>query len=142
MKKVMSIILFSMVIFTGCYNNEDNYVPDIRVHVFYETIDKPGIKRPDIGAKVFYYYKICIEDSAGYTYKGEGLFMKNNFPMIKPDEEYTIGENGSIFFIPKYMDESASIAIESKYYEKEIAFTYFSSTKNGAGFYKIFKPTK
>lgn len=83
-----------------------------------------------------------MEDSVGYTYEGEGLFVKNNFPEIKPNEEYIIGENGSVFFIPKYMDGNASIIIESKYYEKEIATTYFSSTKNGAGFYKIFKPAK
>lgn len=131
-----------MTICTGCYNNDDNYVPDIKVHAFYETPDKPGTKMPDIGAKVFYYYKICMEDSVGYVYDGEGLFVKNNFPEIKPNEEYTIGENGSVFFIPKYMDGNASIIIESKYYEREIASAYFASTKNGAGFYKIFKPAK
>lgn len=76
----MLVIIFSMAICMGCYNNDDNYVPDIKVHAFYETIDKPGTKIPDMGARVFYYYKICMENSVGYTYKGEGLLMKNNFP--------------------------------------------------------------
>jgi hypothetical protein len=62
-----------MVICAGCYNDDDDYVPDIKAHTFHETIDKPGIKIPDIGTKVFYYYKVCLEASTGYTYNGEGL---------------------------------------------------------------------
>lgn len=38
-------------------------MPDIKVHAFYETTDKPGIKIPDVGAKVFYYYKVCLENN-------------------------------------------------------------------------------
>lgn len=38
------------------------------------------------------------------------------------------------------MDKSATVIIESKYYDKEIASAYFSSVKYGAGFSKTFEP--
>lgn len=140
MKKKILISILLLIILTGCYNDNDVYIPDIRAYSFYETIDNPGIKKPDVGARVFYYYRICLDDFSGYTYKTDGVFIKDNSPTIEPDEKYLIGENGSVYFTPEYMDGSATIVIESEYYQREIAINCFSTTKNGAGFYNVFKP--
>ncbi|MBB4035459.1 hypothetical protein GGR21_001352 [Dysgonomonas hofstadii] len=139
MKKLISALILSLLICTSCYDDGDKPVADIKAFAFYETTDNPGIKKPDIDAKVFYYYKIYPDDFSGYIYEKDGVFIKDNLPDIKPDEEYRIGENGSVSFIPEYMNGSATIVIESKYYEGQIASTCFSSTKNGAGFHKTFK---
>ncbi|MDR2920439.1 MAG: hypothetical protein LBV72_13890 [Tannerella sp.] len=124
----------------SCYNDKDEYIPDIKVHAFYETLDQSGVKIPDVGAGVYLYYRVYKDDFAGYTYQGEGIFIKENSSEIKPDVKHMIDESGSLSFIPEYMNENATIVIESNYYKGQFDLTSFSSTMNGAGFYKVFKP--
>jgi len=125
--------------FSGCYDDPEESEPKVNVFAFYETIDNPNIKNPDVGAKVFFYYEICKEDFVDFVYSDDGIFIKNDYT-IEPDEQYTIGEKGKVSFIPKNMDVRATIVIESNYYKGNIAMTSFSSTKNGAGFSKVFRP--
>lgn len=138
--KLGFLALFVMVC-VSCQEEDDyNYIPDIKVYAFYETIDEPGLKKPDAGAKVYYYYRICLDDLNGYTYQEDGKFINDDSSIIQPDEKFMIGENGSVFFIPEDKKGSASIVIESNYYKGRIKTTCFSSPGNGAGIHTVFKP--
>lgn len=139
--KLFFLFVSCVVICTGCNyaDSEDKCIPDVKVYAFYETMDRPGIKIPDVGAVVCLYYRICKDDFAGYTYQGEGIFIKENSPEIKPEIKHVIGESGSISFIPEYMKENAMIVIESNYYNGKFDLISFSSTMNSTGFYKVFK---
>ncbi len=53
MKKLISALILSLLICTSCYDDGDKPVADIKAFAFYETTDNPGIKKPDIDAKVF-----------------------------------------------------------------------------------------
>jgi hypothetical protein len=124
----------------SCEDDDYNYIPDMKVYAFYETVDEPGLKKPDAGATVYYYCRICIDDLSGCTYQGNGKFVKDDSTIILPDEKFMIGENGSVFFIPEDKKGSATIVIESNYYKGEIKTACFSSPGNGAGFHTVFKP--
>jgi len=138
MKKIISVLLFSVVIFTSCYDDPEESEPKVNVFAFYETIDNPEIKKPDVGAKVFFYYEFSKERFTDLIYSGDGVFIKDDYT-IKPDEQYTISEKGEVSFIPQNMDVKATIVIESNFYKGNIAMTSFSSTKNGVGFSKVFR---
>jgi len=138
MKKIISILVFSIAVFTSCYDDADDQEPKVNIFAFYETIDNPGVKKPDVGAKVFFYYQLGKEDFTDLIYSGDGIFIKDDY-IIKPDEQYTIGEKGEVSFIPQDMEVRATIVIESNYYKGNIAMTSFSFTKNGVGFSKVFK---
>jgi len=140
--KIFFMFVSFLLIFTGCYNDEDEYVPDVKVFAFYETIDSPGVKEPDAGAKVYIYYRISQSNLIDYIYQGEGLFFNESLPVIKPDEEYRIDEAGKLFFIPENVNEEVIIIIESNFYKGQFESTGFSSTVNGAGVYKVFKPNE
>lgn len=139
--KLGFLAVFVMVCLSCQEEDDYNYIPDIKVYAFYETIDEPGLKKPDAGAKVYYYYyRICLDDLDGYTYQEDGKFINDDLSIILPDEKFMIGENGSVFFIPEDKKGSAMIVIESSYYKGKIKTTCFSSPGNGAGIHTVFKP--
>lgn len=119
---------------------DDNYIPQVSAYAFYETDKNRGIRNPDVEAKVFFYYRKCLDDFNDYVYLNDGVFIKESYPPIEPDLNYTITENGSISFIPEYMDENATIVIESNYYKGSIGMACFSSIRESVGYYKVFKP--
>lgn len=138
--KIFFMFVCCLLIFTGCYNDKDEYVPDVKVFAFYETTDGPGIKKPDAGAKVYIYYGLSQDNPDNYIYQGEGQLLNENLSVIRPDEEYQIDEVGKLFFIPEYVGEEIIIIIESNFYKGQFEATNFSSTVNGVGLYKVFKP--
>ena len=68
----LAFLALLVMICISCEEDDHNYIPDIRIYAFYETIDEPGLKKPDVGAKVYYYCRICIDDLSGYTYQKNG----------------------------------------------------------------------
>ena len=105
------ISFFALFLFHNCCDVKDDYEPHIYAFAFYETAAQPGIKIPDKGAKVYYYYRRCTDDFAGYTYQKNGEYVKENSPSIVPDEIHVVGESGKFFFIPRYMDKEATMVI-------------------------------
>jgi len=129
-----------LTICSSCCKDNDEYIPAINAFAYYITADKPDTKIPDVGAKVYYYYKICTNAFDGYVHQEEGTFFKDGSPDIIPDEIHEIGEQARVTFIPRYMDGNATIMIESNYYPGKISSTCFSNPRSGAGFYTEFKP--
>jgi hypothetical protein len=42
---------------------------------------------------------------SGSTYQGNGWLVKDDLSAIQPDEQFMIGENGSVFSFPKIKKE-------------------------------------
>lgn len=131
-----------LLICMSCYNEKEYYIPDIKVYVFYETVDDPEIKKPDAGAWVYLFYGKGENDFDGFTYQGEGIFIKEDSPAIEPDLIHVTGENGTVFFIPEYTGENAVIVVESNYYKGDFDITPITSTMHSAGLYRVFKPAE
>ena len=135
----LSVVALVALANVGCDEGGGQYIPQVKVYAFYETIEATGQKKPDVGAKVFY-YRNCIENLSGYEYREDGTIMNGDLAVIVPDEQFVIGESGSVFFIPEDQQGSATIVIESHYYHGKIKSAYFATPSDGAGVYVVFKP--
>lgn len=132
------LLMVTTLACVGCEQQTGNYIPDIKIYVFYETAEDPGLQKPDAGARICYYCGIRPDDLAGYTYQEGGVFVKDN-SIIEPDARYLIGQDGSVAFIPEDKGGGATVVVESEYYKGRIKTIYFSSPQDGAGFHTIFR---
>lgn len=124
--KTFRYILLVLIVFSLSYCSKDIVEPveeinnpEISVSVSYVSKIYSRDTIPDVGAKLYIFHDLHINDINIFEYKGDGLFMGNTDSKTTFSELRLIPQNGETSIILDEKMENVVIAIESNYYKND-----------------------
>lgn len=125
--------IFIATIFVCCSNEEKYKIQNPQedskqwfyIEAYYNYLENQNRKYPDTGAKVYIYFDTPTIDFFNTSYLGEGIYDKRG-KITKPDQSYTINEDGVIAIEYLYPARDITIIVESNVMKPASSFHLYS----------------